>query len=49
MLISDVQHQAEGINIFREVKKLKCLQGETVAELGAFLPIILDKAFKGEL
>jgi hypothetical protein len=29
------------------VDKLKRLQAETAAELGALLPSILDKAFKG--
>ncbi len=28
---------------------LKRLQGETVAELDALLPAVLDKAFKGKL
>jgi type I restriction enzyme S subunit len=32
-----------------EVDALKRLQAETAAELGALLPAILDKAFKGEL
>ena len=32
-----------------EVDALKRLQAETVAELDALLPAILDKAFKGEL
>jgi len=31
------------------VDALKRLQAETVAELDALLPAILDKAFKGEL
>ena len=35
--------------IVAEVDALKCLQGETAAELDALLPSILDKAFKGEL
>ena len=32
-----------------EVDALKRLQAETIAELDALLPAILDKAFKGEL
>jgi type I restriction enzyme S subunit len=32
-----------------EVYALKRLQAETAAELDAFLPAILDRAFKGEL
>jgi type I restriction enzyme, S subunit len=32
-----------------EVDVLKCLQAETVGELGALLPAILDRAFKGEI
>lgn len=32
-----------------EVDGLKALQAETAAELDAFLPSILDRAFKGEL
>ena len=32
-----------------EVDKLKRIQAETAAELGALLPSILDRAFKGEL
>ena len=32
-----------------EVDALKRLQAETAAELGALLPSILDRAFKGEL
>ncbi len=32
-----------------EVNRLKSLQDETVAELDALLPAILDRAFKGEL
>ncbi len=32
-----------------EVDALKRLQAETAAELGALLPAILDRAFKGEL
>lgn len=28
---------------------MMCTQAETAAELGALLPAILDKAFKGEL
>ncbi|HEY5912047.1 MAG TPA: hypothetical protein VJA21_15700 [Verrucomicrobiae bacterium] len=32
-----------------EVDTPKRLQAETAAELDAFLPSILDKAFKGEL
>jgi len=32
-----------------EVDALKRLQAETAAELAAFLPAILDRAFKGEL
>jgi type I restriction enzyme S subunit len=32
-----------------EVNRLKHLQSETAAELGALLPAILDRAFKGEL
>ena len=32
-----------------EVDALKSLQAETVTELDAFLPSVLDKAFKGEL
>ena len=32
-----------------EVDALKRLQAETVAELDALLPAILDRAFKGEL
>ena len=32
-----------------EVDVLKCLQAETAGELGALLPAILDRAFKGEI
>ena len=32
-----------------EVDALKRLQAETAAELDAMLPVILDRAFKGEL
>ena len=32
-----------------EVDALKCLQSETAAELDAFLPAVLDRAFKYEL
>jgi type I restriction enzyme S subunit len=32
-----------------KVDALKCLQSETVAELDAMLPAVLDRAFKGEL
>jgi hypothetical protein len=32
-----------------ELDALKRLQAETAAELDAFLPAILDRAFKGEL
>jgi type I restriction enzyme S subunit len=36
-------------NLQAKVDALKCLQAETTAELGALLPSVLDKAFKGEL
>lgn len=32
-----------------QVDRLKALQAQTAAELGALLPAILDQAFKGEL
>jgi hypothetical protein len=32
-----------------EVDVLKCLQAETAGELGALLPAILDRAFRGEI
>jgi type I restriction enzyme S subunit len=32
-----------------KVDTLKRLQAETAAELGALLPAVLDRAFKGEL
>jgi type I restriction enzyme S subunit len=35
--------------VMAEVTALKCLQAGTAAELDAFVPAILDKAFKGEL
>jgi type I restriction enzyme S subunit len=31
------------------IEGVKALQAETAVELGAMLPAILDKAFKGEL
>jgi len=33
----------------RKLDSVKALQTETAAELDAMLPVILDKAFKGEL
>ena len=36
-------------NLQAEVGLLKHMQSETVADLDALLPSILDKAFKGEL
>jgi type I restriction enzyme S subunit len=36
-------------DVTNDVTALKGLQGETVEELDALLPSILDKAFKGEL
>ncbi len=36
-------------NLLAKVDTLRRLQGETAPELGALLPSILDKAFKGEL
>ena len=35
--------------IVAELDALKRLQAETAAELDALLPIILDRAFEGEL
>ncbi|MCR4347038.1 MAG: restriction endonuclease subunit S [Sulfuricaulis sp.] len=45
----DVEHQKRGEMLFAQVDALKRLQVETVAELDAMLPAILDRAFKGEL
>ncbi len=45
----DIEQQKRGEALFAEVDALKHLQAETAAELDAFLPAILDQAFKGEL
>lgn len=42
------RNAAHGVPV-AELDALKCLQAETVAELDALLPAILDRAFKGEL
>jgi type I restriction enzyme M protein len=34
--------------VLRKVDRLRAFQAETAAELGAILPSILDRAFKGE-
>ena len=44
----DVEKQMRGEAIFAQVDTLKKLQAETAAEIGALLPSVLDKAFKGE-
>lgn len=36
-------------DVVAELDTLKRLQAETTAELGALLPAILDKVFKGKL
>jgi type I restriction enzyme S subunit len=41
--------QEIGEHVSQEVDALKRLQAETAIELGALLPAIVDKAFKGEL
>jgi type I restriction enzyme S subunit len=46
---SNPQIMAELDALQPEVDALKRLQAETATELGAMLPSILDKAFKGEL
>jgi len=45
----EVAGQETGERIFAEVKALKTLEEEITAELGALMPSILDKAFRGEL
>lgn len=44
-----VELQKKGEAAFAQLNSIKPLQSETAAELAAFLPSILDKAFKGEL
>lgn len=44
-----IDQQKRGEALFAEVDALKRLQAETVAELDALLPAILDRAFNGEL
>lgn len=45
----DLHGQEIGEHVSQEVDALKRLQAETAIELGALLPAIVDKAFKGEL
>lgn len=45
----DVFHQEQGEQIFSRLELIKLLQSETVGELDAMLPAILDRAFRGEL
>ena len=45
----EVDDQKRAESILAEVKHVKTLQAETVAEIDALLPAILDRAFNGEL
>jgi type I restriction enzyme S subunit len=45
----DIDQQKRGEALFAEVDALRRLQAETVVEIDALLPAILDRAFKGEL
>ena len=45
----DISKRAQGVALFKRPQPLKRLQSETAAELDPLLPIILDRAFKGEL
>jgi type I restriction enzyme, S subunit len=49
MLMPEVNQQAEGERLFTRVDALRTLQTQTVAELEALLPSILDKAFSRDL
>jgi type I restriction enzyme, S subunit len=49
MPMPDLEQQEAGKRVFAEVRALKGLQAETVTELNALMPSILDKAFRGEL
>jgi type I restriction enzyme, S subunit len=44
-----IDRQRQGEKLFAKLAAVKKLQTETVAELDALLPSILDKAFKGQL
>jgi hypothetical protein len=45
----DIERQAHGEALWRELHDTAHLQSETAAELDALLPAILDRAFKDEL
>ena len=45
----EIDQQEKAVQVFNRLRFLKHLQTETTAELGALLPSVLDKAFKGEL
>jgi type I restriction enzyme S subunit len=47
--IPDVEHQKRGEAIFAQLDSATRLQTQTIAEIDALLPAILDRAFKGEL
>lgn len=47
--VPSVAQQKKAAILFDKIEILKRLQTETIAELDAMLPSILDKAFKGEL
>jgi len=45
----DIDRQRQGEELFAELAVLKKLQSETIGELDALLPSIIDKAFKTDL
>lgn len=47
--IPTAEQQRGALLTFDKLKSLRLLQSETAAELAAFMPSILDKAFRGEL
>ena len=44
-----VEQQTKSAELFDKLEPVRHIQGQTVAELDALLPAILDRAFKGEL
>jgi type I restriction enzyme S subunit len=44
----DIQRQRIAVKIFSKFPTLRAAQAEADKELSAFMPSILDKAFKGE-
>lgn len=44
-----ISDQRRALSMFESIRSVQALQSETAATLGAMLPAILDKAFKGDL